>query len=132
MIYIYIDRKTRLSVTPGHHKCMCVFLSHLQCMLCAREHDISKYDIFYNLIMFCRNQSSQPGRPCQSLQGRKFEVKSLENMLGFVILSLSLCIYVYTQKHAQRCAQVLFMHRNVWTIWQSFFPQIARCNTAFH
>ena len=41
-----------------------VFPSCLECMSCARERDVKKKThIFYNLIMFCRNQSRQPGRP---------------------------------------------------------------------
>ena len=50
--------------------CVCVFSSRLECMSCPREGDA-----FYNVITFCRNQSSRPGRPWQSPQGRKFRVK---------------------------------------------------------
>ena len=41
-----------------------VFPSCLECMSCARERDVkNNNNVFYNLIMFCRNQSRRPGRP---------------------------------------------------------------------
>ena len=34
----------------------------VECMSCARERDVKNNNVFYNLIMFCRNQSRRPGR----------------------------------------------------------------------
>ena len=52
--------------------CVCVFPSRLECISCARERDVYKYDVFYNLITFCRNQSSQPGLD-KALKGENSE-----------------------------------------------------------
>ena len=92
--------------------CVCVFcvcVSSRMYVMCKRTWRI-KYDIFYNLITFCRNQSSRPGRPWQSPQGWKqleWKVSSLKHAWTLLyFLSLSLCIYIKTNIYIRLFVQV--------------------------
>ena len=59
-----------------------------------------KYDVFYNQIAFRRNQSSRPCKPRKSPKmGENLELKfSNQDMLGLLIYTLSLYIYIYISK----------------------------------